>query len=74
MLMGGVGEPLADDVGAIAGEQGGYGRLCLSVGALNVLLIVVLVTVGTVVGKRGIGAEAVLIDVEVDGLCELSVA
>ena len=72
--MGGVGEPLADDVGAIAGEQGGYGRLCLSVGALDVLLIVVLVTVGTVVGERGIGAEAVLKDVETDRLRELSVS
>ena len=73
MLAGGIGEPLADDVGGIAGEQGGYGRLCLRVRTLDVLLAVVLVTVGTVVDERGVGTEALMVDVQAHVLGQLAV-
>ena len=42
----------------------------LCVRALDIFQVCGLVAVGTVVGKRSVGAEAVFIDVEADGLCQ----
>ena len=73
MVRGGIGKFLSDDVGTIARKERGDRRLELCVGALDVFLVVVLVAVGAVVGERGVGAEAILIDVKCHILCELAV-
>ena len=65
---GRVGELLADEVRAIARKQRGDGGLRLGVTALHILLSVGLIAVGAVVGIGGVGAEAILIDVEADAL------
>ena len=72
MLIGGIGELLPQQTGAIACEEGGDGRLCLCVRTFHILQAIVAVAVSTVVGKGGIAAKAVLKDVERDTLCELS--
>ena len=74
VLVGGIGELLPYDVRTVAREEGGDGPLCLRVRAFHVFQIGGLITVCTIVGERGIGAESVLEDVEADGLRQLSVA
>ena len=73
MVCGGIGKFLSDDVRSITRKERGDRRLELCVGALDVFLVVVLIAVGAVVGERGVGAKAVLIDIECHILCELSV-
>ena len=50
MLVGGIGEFLADDTGAVACEEGRYGLLRLF-RVFDIFQRVVLVAVGTVVGE-----------------------
>ena len=50
-LIGGVGELLSDDVGAIACEEGGDGFLSFRVAAFLVFQAVVLIAFGTVVNE-----------------------
>ena len=73
MLIGGVGELLSQNACAIARKQRRYRRLRLCVRALDVLQVVVAIAVGTVVGKRRVRAEAVLVDVKVGTLCQLAI-
>ena len=73
MLGGGVGEFLSNDVRAIACKEGSYRPLGLRVRALDVFQVSRLVAVGLVVIERGVGTEAVLVDVEVDGFCQHAV-
>ena len=74
MLIGVVGKFLSEDVRAITRKQGGYCLLCLCIRTFDVFKVRSLIAVGTVVSKRGIGAEAVFVDVEADGLCQYAMS
>ena len=50
MLIRGIGEFLSDDVSAITRKQRGYRPLGLCIRALHVFQVIVLITVGLVVG------------------------
>ena len=70
MLIGGISKFLSDDIRAIAGEQRGYRRLSFCVGTFHQFQVVVTITVGPIMHERGIGAEAILKDVEPNRLGE----
>ena len=70
LAVGSEGELLPNDARAVARKVGGYGLLGLRVRAFLILQRTVLIAVGAVVGKRGIGPKAVLEDVDIDALCQ----
>ena len=61
-------------MGAITRKQGGDALLRFCVGALDVFQGIVAIAVGMIVAIRGVRSEAVLVDVERDIFCELSVS
>ena len=70
--VGRISEFLSYDVGAVASEQRCDGGLSLRIRAFHIFQAAVLVTVFLVVRERGVGAEAMGVDIEIDRLGELA--
>ena len=74
MFIGCIGELLAHEIGAITREERGNRRLSFGLGALDILHIIDAVAVGLVARERGIGAEAVFVNIQGDVLGQLAMA
>ena len=64
MLVGRVGELLPHVIGTVSSEEWCNSGLSFGVRPFHILQIVVLVTVGSIVRERSVGAKAILVDIE----------
>ena len=68
-----IGKLLTDDVGAIASKERSYRLLRFRVRTFHIFQVIILITVRTVVGKRSVRTETILVDIKIDAFCQNTV-